>query len=626
MSREEKTAVYEATIEAVGAAARDSILTFSAADEGQQNETVNSVVTTYRTLADDQINGPRLAALFDYQLGVCVGGAPTPAESNWMFAKAAWFAFTVMTTIGYGTFTPATTPGQWLVLLYGTATIVLYGMLARPCERWVLHLTDRAAAAGLRLLHRTSGSARQGRVVQPASSPSHTLHARAIAATALCYGLMAATATLAHVDSRLAGRQWSFGTCFYFVFVTFSSIGLGDLSRAPTDGDVESVAILLVQVGVVHVGMASFKCFIALSCGIAEFHLQSVCAWALAIRRSSIEAAARVWHAASARFTRSEVAKGRGHLESHRERRSRVSWNATGSAAATVPPTGASSGGPRIKKAFVDVTRAVRVANSVRTSSPRPIGTFRTMRLLPLDVSPPEEEQGSASPVTPSTAGSPAPATRSRCGNCSSAVSRCARRPAGACSSSAWGSVLLLLALLALGAAWFLDVEASHEAAVAQTLRDEENGIRVLAGLGLISAGAAEPSLAPPANSSSALLLTADGARAELAAIGSLSGSVQNDRIELIVDDFKLMIEHEQGFDSLSDFVGSKLDSCKQAPPSANDLHWSWSGAVFFAMTVMTTIGYGKSPVTRTAHTLSHRPASRGHSPTCNHHEPYSAL
>jgi hypothetical protein len=47
-------------------------------------------------------------------------------ELNWSFSGACFFCFTIITTIGYGNYVPATTEGKTFTLFFGTIGFVLY--------------------------------------------------------------------------------------------------------------------------------------------------------------------------------------------------------------------------------------------------------------------------------------------------------------------------------------------------------------------------------------------------------------------------------------------------------------------------------------------------------------------
>ena len=125
-SPEAKAAHFAAKKEAVATQARAAVSSFADADEETQSATVNDVSTTYTTLDADVENSVSLGSLFDAQLGrsngvkrlrrrrlqdaaqpnidvsACIGGAPSLEDLKWTDNGAAFFMFTIMTTIGYG--------------------------------------------------------------------------------------------------------------------------------------------------------------------------------------------------------------------------------------------------------------------------------------------------------------------------------------------------------------------------------------------------------------------------------------------------------------------------------------------------------------------------------------------
>ena len=57
--------------------------------------------------------------------------------NHWTFAFSCLFAFTVITTIGYGTFTPATVGGQMFLIFYALVGIPAAGFALAYVTRTV---------------------------------------------------------------------------------------------------------------------------------------------------------------------------------------------------------------------------------------------------------------------------------------------------------------------------------------------------------------------------------------------------------------------------------------------------------------------------------------------------------
>ena len=54
------------------------------------------------------------------------GERPTTALTDWTFIGAVYFSYTLMTTIGYGTFAPVTAAGQALSIVLGVLGIIIF--------------------------------------------------------------------------------------------------------------------------------------------------------------------------------------------------------------------------------------------------------------------------------------------------------------------------------------------------------------------------------------------------------------------------------------------------------------------------------------------------------------------
>ena len=158
---------------------------------------------------------------------------------------------TIVTTIGYGTFAPSLPFGRSMVILFGSVTIVLFGLVSRPAVDLVEAIEARIELLLLRARRSDQPLSKQGRKILKGAS-----------AMLLCHAVLMAAAVIVYVDRDEEDplhEEWDYGTCYYFCFVTFSSIGLGDFSLGPADNSNYELGRLLVQALIIMFGMAAFN-------------------------------------------------------------------------------------------------------------------------------------------------------------------------------------------------------------------------------------------------------------------------------------------------------------------------------------------------------------------------------
>jgi len=564
----------------------------------------------------------------DVDVSACVGGAPNIDELNWTFNGAAYFMLTVMTTIGYGTFSISTTLGQVTVVLAGLVTIVVFGQCTAPLQAYVDGVIERAATRlllGIRIVSSCSCVSDRVLTSEPSAtiSSAEQLRAKVIVSLLICHSVIAFSALLAMYESVHVDHDWSYFDCYYFAFVTFSSIGFGDYALYPP-----TLVRLLLQALIIFMGMTVFNTSAGL-CGD----------WASAQvdRLISRFKAPAIVRRLSTRMTSWWKACGAQALEP-RAWRSRVGW--VGSCTSEPAQASEVSGETRMTTFEATVAAAVGAtalgASTVRESPCTAVTINQTgcTYLCARDL----KSKGQGDP-----AGSPPHTQSMPVGTCNAAVfqsvspdrggSRACRERAilkktsirkfgrrrkrkassrglgmvaranasqmTMASSSqtrlrmlarlmaeAGGWLLVFYAIMLIGGQLFVNIEATAELDVALALRHEENQIRALAGMPLLG------------NTSIArrqlLAVSQASVLAELTAISTISDpEAQDAAVEVVVQSFAEVIDHEQGCDQLSDFSSRLLASCKSRPPKPISLDWTFTGAAFFMLTVMTTIGYG---------------------------------
>jgi len=172
---------------------------------------------------------------------------PDIDDLNWTFAGALFFCFTLMTTIGYGTFAPATGGGKCALVLFGFVGMVISGLM--------LGVVTRSIDVFLERVHGCCCTADLEQL--PASSRARF---KACAASMLLLGYFPLLALFA-----ASSMDWNFGDALYFVFETVSTIGLGDLALAH-----ESVGFVVVQFLLFVPGLALMAEYIAIGVEYAK--------------------------------------------------------------------------------------------------------------------------------------------------------------------------------------------------------------------------------------------------------------------------------------------------------------------------------------------------------------------
>lgn len=90
-------------------------------DEGRLNR---SEVATLRRFAEQTAVAPQFETMTDGD-----GDDDDQYSPNWSAVGAVWFMFTLVSTIGYGNYTPQTDAGRMAVVVLGTIGIPLFGYL-----------------------------------------------------------------------------------------------------------------------------------------------------------------------------------------------------------------------------------------------------------------------------------------------------------------------------------------------------------------------------------------------------------------------------------------------------------------------------------------------------------------
>ncbi|XP_066303160.1 potassium channel subfamily K member 10-like [Branchiostoma lanceolatum] len=164
----------------------------------------------------------------------------TPEE--WIFPKTNHFCMTVLTTIGYGRFSPATEGGRLFCIFYGLFgipfTVVIFAIVGEAMKEKVQLTADFITA---RVPHNWS--------------PKNV--ERATVAFYLTVGnllfVMVPAVVFVHVE------DWSYTESFYYIFVTLSTVGFGDFMANRRKGVDYSTAYVIARLCWLYIGLSYFS-------------------------------------------------------------------------------------------------------------------------------------------------------------------------------------------------------------------------------------------------------------------------------------------------------------------------------------------------------------------------------
>eukprot|EP00931_Biecheleriopsis_adriatica_P005745 TRINITY_DN107226_c0_g1_i1.p1 TRINITY_DN107226_c0_g1~~TRINITY_DN107226_c0_g1_i1.p1 ORF type:complete len:354 (+),score=68.58 TRINITY_DN107226_c0_g1_i1:32-1063(+) len=137
-----------------------------------------------------------------------LGPRPVVEVRDWTFIGSVYFTFTIISTIGYGTFAPVTVGGQVLTVIIGIFGAACFGL-------WLTFVG--------RSLHKSSR-----RMAKRLCKNRAWEYIAFMLAFFVAYWLLGALAF--EEFAHLAGDPWQYGECVYFAAITFLTIGLGDYS------------------------------------------------------------------------------------------------------------------------------------------------------------------------------------------------------------------------------------------------------------------------------------------------------------------------------------------------------------------------------------------------------------
>ncbi|XP_066552912.1 potassium channel subfamily K member 12 [Amia ocellicauda] len=169
------------------------------------------------------------AFLRDYEAAIAAGIRADPQRPRWDFTGAFYFVGTVVSTIGFGMTTPATVAGKVFLIFYGllgcAGTILFFNLFL---ERIITLLAVVMKAIHERQLRRSG-------ILPPTlrstfSDPGSLAGWKpSVYYVMLILGLSAIVLSCCASAMYAPVEGWNYVDSLYYCFVTFSTIGFGDL-------------------------------------------------------------------------------------------------------------------------------------------------------------------------------------------------------------------------------------------------------------------------------------------------------------------------------------------------------------------------------------------------------------
>ncbi|XP_068755615.1 TWiK family of potassium channels protein 7-like isoform X2 [Montipora capricornis] len=165
---------------------------------------------------------------------------------GWSFSNSLFFATTVVTTIGYGNLAPVTFVGRMFCVLYALIGIPLTLMLLAVVGNHIVHYLNEACAW---LVNRI----RAYNATYEFESADDQINAPVWVALPIIFVFLAVMSCM-----YCALEGWDFGTALYFIFITFTTIGFGDI--VPTSAAGIWINLMLLYVGLSIVSITINLC------------------------------------------------------------------------------------------------------------------------------------------------------------------------------------------------------------------------------------------------------------------------------------------------------------------------------------------------------------------------------
>lgn len=139
------------------------------------------------------------------------------SRPHWSFSNSLFFATTVVTTIGYGNLAPISLGGRMFCIIYALIGIPLTLMLLAVVGNHIVHYLNNACAWLVNRIRAYHSN-------YEFESADTQINAPVWIALPIIFVFLAIMSSM-----YCALEGWDFGTALYFIFITFTTIGFGDI-------------------------------------------------------------------------------------------------------------------------------------------------------------------------------------------------------------------------------------------------------------------------------------------------------------------------------------------------------------------------------------------------------------
>jgi hypothetical protein len=212
-------------------------------------------------------------------MGTCSSPPENPENLDWRFTSSLLFSFYTMSTIGYGDINVVTYSGRIFSIFYSIFAMWVFGWfadsLSAVCELWlermvasgtvcVASVVTRSRKAARGAVEEMEGAMEAAMAIERASVLERWGRSRAWLSVILTLGvgvvyMLVCGVICYEIENQEGGQKWSRFDTLWFVFVSCTTIGFGDMSpsRQFDRWGATLIEILLTMLGLVLVALST---------------------------------------------------------------------------------------------------------------------------------------------------------------------------------------------------------------------------------------------------------------------------------------------------------------------------------------------------------------------------------